>query len=146
MGRIPDAMGPCGVFCGACPSFGRTCRGCGSEDHGQKRRSKWSCKLRVCCFEERDLDLCVDCDEFPCIKYIQKLPGSHPDDPRFAYRREAPENLKRVQAVGLDPWLEEQDAHWRCPGCGGRVLFWRYTCTGCGAPVAPEDLPEPTER
>jgi hypothetical protein len=137
MGRIPDAMGPCGVYCGACPSFGRTCRGCGSEDRDQKRTSKWGCKLRRCCFDQRGLDLCVECDEFPCRKYIAKLPGSHPDDPRFAYRREAIDNLGRVREVGPDVWLEEQASRWRCPGCGGRVAFYHYTCIECGNQVFP---------
>jgi hypothetical protein len=25
IGRLPDMMAPCGVYCGACPSFGMTC-------------------------------------------------------------------------------------------------------------------------
>ncbi len=137
MGRIPDSMGPCGIYCGACPSIGRTCRGCGSEDRDQKRRSKWGCRLRTCCFEERGLDLCVECDEFPCGKHTSKLSSSHPEDPRFGYRRETVHNLRRVQEVGVGAWLEEQDARWRCPECGGRVVFYRYTCEDCGNEAFP---------
>ncbi len=138
MGKIPDPMGHCGVYCGACPSFGRTCRGCGSEDRDQKRTSKWGCKLRRCCHEDKDLDHCGQCDELPCRKYIAKLPGSHPDDARFGYRREAPDNLLRVEVVGVDAWLKEQDARWRCPDCHGRVVFWRYTCADCEREYFPE--------
>jgi DNA-directed RNA polymerase subunit RPC12/RpoP len=137
MARIPDAMAPCGVYCGACPSFGSTCRGCGSDDRDQKRVCKWGCKLRRCCLEARGLSHCAECDEFPCKEYVAKLHGSHPDDPRFAYRREAAGNLKRVQEVGADEWLREEDARWRCPDCGGRVVFWKYVCVDCGNEVPP---------
>lgn len=139
MGRIPDAMGPCGVFCGACPSFGRTCLGCGSDDRQQKRTSKWGGRLRGCCFEERDLDLCIDCDEFPCRKHVQKLSGSHREDPRFDYRREAIGNLERAKEVGCDAWISEEVARWTCPQCGGRVVFYAYRCTGCDREVIPQD-------
>jgi hypothetical protein len=137
MGRIPDTMGPCGVYCGACPSFGRTCNGCGSEDRAQKRISKWGCRIRRCCFDERDHDVCVQCDEFPCGTHHSRLSGSHPDDPRFGYRHETVDNLRRVREIGVDAWLVEQDDRWRCPECGGRVTFYQYTCTDCGDQVFP---------
>jgi hypothetical protein len=137
MGRIPDAMGPCGIYCGACPSFAKTCKGCGSDDRDQGRRSKWGCRLRVCCLEQRGLDLCNQCDEFPCRKHASKLSASHPGDPRFGYRRETVANLERVSEIGYDGWLAEQEVRWRCPGCGGRVTFYHYTCTRCGAEVYP---------
>jgi len=146
MGRIPDAMGPCGVYCGACPSYGKTCKGCGSEDRDQKRTSKWGCKLRSCCLDERGLDLCVECDEFPCRKHNSKLSGSHPDDPRFAYRRETVANLRCIQEVGFEAWLGEQDARWKCPECGGRVVFYHYTCVECGRIVPPDELVGPSEQ
>jgi predicted RNA-binding Zn-ribbon protein involved in translation (DUF1610 family) len=116
-----------------------TCQGCGSEDRGpgQRRKSKWGCKLRTCCFERRDVDLCIECDEFPCTEHKGKLSGSHPDDPRFEYRREAVGNLERVSDVGYDLWLTEQETRWRCPECGGRVAFYQYTCRDCGAEVHP---------
>lgn len=140
MGQLPDAMGPCGVFCGACPSFGRSCLGCGSEDRGpaQKRRSKWSCRLRVCCIEERGHDLCIECADFPCPAYVAKLPGSHPGEPRYEYRREAPGNLVRVRDMGGGPWVEAQGRRWTCPDCGGRVVFYHYRCTRCGRESRPE--------
>lgn len=132
MGRIPDAMGPDGIYCGACPSFGRTCRGCGSEDMGQKRTSKWGCRIRRCCLEERGLDLCSSCDEMPCGTYERRLLRDHRDDPRFRYRREAPLNLRRMGEVGIDAWLEEMDTRYRCPQCGGRVHWYHYRCSDCG--------------
>ena len=39
-------VAPCGVLCAACPSFGKTCLGCASENKNQNRISKWNCKIR----------------------------------------------------------------------------------------------------
>ena len=93
--------------------------------------------MRTCCFEERDLDLCIECDEFPCRKHARKLSGSHPGDPRFDYRRETVANLERVRDIGRDQWLAEQEVRWRCPTCGGRGTFYHQRCSSCGGDVDP---------
>ncbi|MFC1998376.1 DUF3795 domain-containing protein [Chloroflexota bacterium] len=71
-------MGPCGVYCAACPSYDKTCNGCGSGDESQKRRSKWGCKTRVCCLDTKNLQFCNQCEDFPCKVYLKKLPDSPP--------------------------------------------------------------------
>jgi hypothetical protein len=137
MGSVPPEAAPCGVYCGACPSFGKSCKGCSSSDRDQRRRSKWGCRLRVCCIEERGLEFCHQCDEHPCGRYVRKLPGSHVGDPRFDYRREVYDNLIRIAEVGVAVWLEEQGTRWQCPECGGRVHFYHYTCSECGTSFHP---------
>lgn len=135
MGRIPDEMAPCGVYCGVCPSFGRTCKGCGSDDMRQPRKSKWSCSLRTCCFERRDLDHCGKCPDHPCDLVRGKLLRPHADDPRYEYRRDTIASIHRVSEVGIRRWLEEEAARWACPDCGGRVLMHEYRCALCGRDV-----------
>lgn len=131
IGRLPDMMAPCGVYCGACPSFGMTCRGCGSEDRKQKRTSKWHCSIRRCCLLEKCLNLCSQCPDFPC-NTIGKLRNSHPKDEKYRYRHEIYQNLSEIQKQGIEEWLQSQEEKWRCPVCGGRIIFYRYCCTGCG--------------
>lgn len=82
--------------------------------------------------------MCIECPEFPCQKHKAKLSASHPEDPRFAYRRETVPNLERVQEVGVDVWMGEQDIRWRCPECNGRVAFYHYACMECGHEVFPQ--------
>ncbi|MFC1950857.1 DUF3795 domain-containing protein [Chloroflexota bacterium] len=130
--RLPKQMGPCGVYCAACPSYGKTCQGCGSEETSQKRRSKWGCKIRVCCLDTKGLQFCSQCDEFPCKVYRNKLTDSHPGDKRFTYRHELIDSLARLKEVGIDVWLAEQQQKWRCPQCGDTVRFYSYTCIKCG--------------
>lgn len=130
--KIPDQMAPCGVYCGACPSFQVSCNGCGSEDRNQRRKSKWGCKIRKCCFEEKNLNFCYQCNEFPRKKYCLKLSESHLGDNRFQYRHELPGNLKRMKNIGMKKWLKEQNANWQCPKCPGTIKFYHYKCSDCG--------------
>ena len=53
---IPPELAPCGVWCGACPSFKKTCLGCASEDPKQKRTSKWGCRIRVCAYDKEKIE------------------------------------------------------------------------------------------
>ena len=125
-------LAPCGVFCGACPSFGRSCFGCPSEDKNQKRISKWSCKIRSCCYETKNLDYCIYCAEFPCKIIEEKLFATHAEDPRFAYRHEVTRIFPKLLELGEEQYLQYQKDRWICPTCAGRVLFYEYRCVDCG--------------
>ena len=131
MGRIPDETAPCGIFCGGCPSYGKSCLGCGSEDHSQKRKSKWKCNIRKCCFEDKDLDFCIDCSDFPCQLLEKKLKNSHPGETRFKYRHEIYDNLRGIKEIGVENWLKEQRNRFRCPKCNGSVMWYVYKCKEC---------------
>jgi hypothetical protein len=127
-----NELAPCGVFCGACPSFGRSCIGCPSEDKNQKRTSKWSCKIRSCCYETKNLDYCIYCAEFPCKIIKQKLLETHVEDPRFAYRHEVIRIFPKLLGLGEEQYYQYQKDRWICPICAGRVLFYDYRCVDCG--------------
>lgn len=128
---IPPEVAPCGVYCVACPSFGKTCHGCSSEK-SQKRKSKLACKLRICCYSKKSLSCCFECDEFPCKEHRRKLINSHPGDPRFDYRHELIESCKVFTEMGLKGYLQYQNEKWRCSKCDGRVHWYHYKCSSCG--------------
>jgi len=132
MENIPEQLAPCGVFCGACPSYNKTCSGCASENQKQQRKSKWSCKIRRCCYEEKTISFCGYCPQFPCEQVNKKLINSHPGETKFKYRHEIPENFAKLRELGLDDYLEYQKQRWSCPSCGGKVLFYKYICSECG--------------
>jgi predicted RNA-binding Zn-ribbon protein involved in translation (DUF1610 family) len=46
---------------------------------------------------------------------------------------------ERMACAGVDRWLEEQDARWRCPGCGARISWYARSCTGCGKDLSGRD-------
>jgi hypothetical protein len=132
---ISNELAPCGVYCGACPSFGKSCFGCASASRKQKRKSKWACKIRSCCYEEMGLSFCGNCAEFPCTRVNNKLIRSHPGEAKFKYRHEIAENTAGLIDMGPDAYLAYQKERWACPICGGRVVFYEYRCVTCGEEV-----------
>ena len=127
-----NALAPCGVFCGACPSYEKSCYGCASEDRDQARQSKWSCSIRNCCYHEKGLDFCIECEEFPCLKIKKKLINSHRDNPKFHYRHEIPEVFSKLREMTLSDFLQFQKQRWTCNRCGGTIRFYHYACDQCG--------------
>ena len=45
------------------------------------------------------------------------------------------ENLRRVTSGGVDAWLEEQGAKWRCYSCGVPIFWEEKSCPRCGKPL-----------
>lgn len=129
--EIPDTLSVCGVYCIACPSYNISCLAYHSKDKGQKRISKWKCRLRTCALEKKGVDFCVYCDEFPC-KLLRNFADSHKDDPRYGYRAEVIDNLLRLKEKGLGLFIESQKNKWECPECGGVICFYYYGCRDCG--------------
>lgn len=129
--RIKE-LAPCGVFCGACPSYKKTCLGCASESKDQDRTSKWGCKVRSCCYSNQNKDYCVECDKFPCNKLRNKLIDSHPGDMRYKYRHEIPGIFVKMRDMEVKAYLEFQKERWTCPDCGGIIHFYKYRCSDCG--------------
>lgn len=135
MKQVINELAPCGVFCGACPSFNKTCLGCASESKEQTRTSKWSCKIRDCCYNIEEKSFCIDCSQFPCKKNRKKLYDTHPGDAKFRYRHEIPEIFGKMKEMGIEDYLKYQKRRWSCPYCGGIVHFYHYKCSKCGKGV-----------
>lgn len=126
-------ISPCGIYCGACPSFLKgTCLGCQSKEKKQKRTSKWGCKIRSCCVDEKKIAFCGDCSEFICKVYNKKLLLGHYGDERFTYRFQTAENFKYLKENGLEKFSKEMAKRYSCPRCNGIIAFYSYECMGCG--------------
>lgn len=119
-GRLPDSMAPCGVYCGACPSFGKGCRGCGSENRKQRHTSKGNCTIRRRCFEEKGIALCSQYTDVPC-RLTDELQGSYPGNKRFRYHHKIYKNLREIEEQALDAWLPGEKAKRRRPSAGRRT-------------------------
>ena len=100
----------CGLYCGACIDYlvYKSCHGCGcdcgtcavSEHHG-------TCDIYKCCFEQKGLKTCNECDAFPCSKLIQFC-----YNPIWLHHLPIIENLRRLKAIGAEKWLMEQKETW----------------------------------
>lgn len=68
-------IGCCGAYCTTCREEWqqkkypdeRTCLGCKlGYESGERDISKAKCKIKVCCFREKQLETCADCPDYPC--------------------------------------------------------------------------------
>ncbi len=99
-----DFAAVCGSFCGTCEYLSKSCAGC----LVQKGQMFWGvCERYQCCVEEKKLEHCGWCEEFPC-RWFDWNPEEL-DETTFADNREkAVNNLLRRREVGTEVWLEEQ--------------------------------------
>jgi hypothetical protein len=69
-------IGCCGAYCKTCRASisGDVCRGCklGYID-GERDINKAKCKIKLCCFRDRKLETCADCDDYFKCNIIQGL-------------------------------------------------------------------------
>lgn len=58
-------IGCCGAYCKTCKSFtDGTCKGCKlGFDTGKRDINKAKCKIKLCCFRDRQFDTCADCTD-----------------------------------------------------------------------------------
>lgn len=110
---------PCGLYCGVCSDLvlDGVCHGCGCDcgqcAAGPHRRA---CDIYRCCVTERELETCAQCDGFPpvvvlqdncCTRIIQFA-----YDPIWRTHLPVLENLRRIRRIGVEAWLDEQEAYW----------------------------------
>jgi hypothetical protein len=69
-------IGCCGAYCKTCrAAVGEgQCRGCKlGYETGERDISKARCKIKVCCFQDRKLETCADCQDYIGCKIIHGL-------------------------------------------------------------------------
>ena len=71
-----NTIGCCGIDCGLCPRFytkgDSVCPGCGGPDFKEKHPS---CGYLTCCSIKKGLEVCSECDEYPCSRYDAEKKG-----------------------------------------------------------------------
>lgn len=152
----PDLISPCGLYCGVCAIYiadrdnnqkfkerlvglykGQVtgkgtlpgsenltsedikCCGCSS---GEQFLHCKQCEIRKCTGEKKYTG-CHQCDEFPC-HHIENFPmavGKKVILRAIPYWRE----------VGLEKYIEDEEARYICPGCGNRLFRGAVKCNNC---------------
>ena len=131
---------PCGIFCGACRQYLLWKKDL-LEERGYKTGCK-GCRIRNknCAFIRRDcpalrkkeLEFCYECEKFPCQK-LQKMDNYYQEK----YSVNMVKNLKRIEDVGVDKWLKEQEELYTCPNCEGEICVHDAECYDCGNKINP---------
>jgi hypothetical protein len=97
-------IGCCGIDCGLCPRYHTTgdsrCPGCAGPDFFEKHPS---CGHITCCAKKRKLEVCSQCNEFPCSKFESWAEGDS-----FVTHQKTLSNLKSIKGEGLEEFMEQQ--------------------------------------
>ena len=101
-------IGFCGLDCGLCPRYytvgSSRCPGCSGPDFFNKHPS---CSYITCCVKKKKLEVCVQCDEFPCSKFESWLVGGGEYDSFLTHKKAQP-NLDYIRSNGIDKFIEQQ--------------------------------------
>lgn len=134
---------PCGAYCGACRDYllwkkdlfeerGRKsgCKGC-------RIRNKNCTYIRRDCppLRKKEFDFCYECEKFPCQK-LEKIDALY----RERYSVNMVGNLKRIEKIGVEKWLQEQEELYKCPNCGGEICVHDAECYDCGMKINPNEV------
>lgn len=97
-------VGCCGIDCGLCPRYytvgSSRCPGCcGPDFHSQHP----SCPIVTCCVVKKDLEVCAQCDEFPCPRFE----GWDVSD-SFVTHKKSISNLDFIKEQGIEEFMKWQ--------------------------------------
>ncbi|MFW9867086.1 MAG: DUF3795 domain-containing protein [Candidatus Thorarchaeota archaeon] len=131
---------PCGIYCGACRQYLLW-----KKDLLKERGFKMGCKgCRIrnknCAFIKRDcpslkkkqIEYCYECEQFPC-QNLQKINSQYQE--RCSVN--LIENLKRIEEIGVEKWLQEQNELYKCPECEGEICIHDTECYDCNLIINP---------
>ena len=100
-------LGCCGLDCGLCPRYytagSSRCPGCWGPNFFNKHPS---CSFITCCVKKNDLEVCAECDEFPCPKF--KSEGVNAVD-SFVTHKKTVWNLNFIKENGMSKFIEQQE-------------------------------------
>ena len=116
--------------CSLCLAFIRDknqCPGCNGTDT-DKRKSCLSCIVKLCeGLRGTESGFCYSCESFPC-KRLKQLDLRY----RTKYGMSMIGNLRTIETVGVDKFVEMERLRWACKKCGTLLCVHRETCPNCG--------------
>ena len=100
----------CGIYCGDCGFLGEQCKGCGYVDG----KPFWTaqmpsnvCPLHECCRNQKQLEHCGLCTDFPCKIFLELRDPDQSDEEFQNSLKTRQEALNRRTKIGTEKWLEE---------------------------------------
>ena len=130
----PELVAPCGMNCGICKAYLAYSRGVpkqrGKVTHcsGCLPRSK-TCYIKRGCkkLRQNTFRFCFECEQMPC-KNLERVDRRY----RSRYNMSMVENLKELKAKGIEEFLKNQQAKYKCQACGDVVSVHDRKCYSCG--------------
>jgi len=127
-------IAPCGMNCALCAGYL-------ARQHDLKKKGilKTYCagcrpRGKNCAFMKKACEklgnglvrFCFECADFPCRR-LKHLDQRY----RTFYHMSMIENLELIQKQGMENFLDQQTARWRCPTCGGVICCHNGLCFTC---------------
>jgi hypothetical protein len=87
------------------------------------------CPIRPCA-RSKGVEFCIECIEFPCqIHHHIKMAADQ--IPVLKHLKAIVKNQEYIKTHGIEKWLDDQKAKWKCPQCGTRFAWYTEECTSC---------------
>jgi hypothetical protein len=128
-----ELIAPCGMNCGICKWFlafsrgvpkkrGKVSHCLGCLPRGKNCYIKRGCKL----LSKKKVRFCSECEQMPC-KNLERLDKRY----RNNYAMSMVENLREIQTKGIETFLKNQEAKYKCPQCGDVFSVHDRKCYSC---------------
>ena len=121
-------IAPCGMNCGICMAYLRgknRCPGCRAADT-DKPLACVRCRIKNCeTIDKSKSKFCFECEK-PCAR-LKQLDKRY----RTKYGMSMIENLEFIKNNGIDAFIAQQEAKYKCPKCGGVICVHRKKCYDC---------------
>jgi len=102
--KLYPTVGCCGLDCGLCPRYytvgSSKCPGCFGPDFLNKHPS---CSFITCCVKKKNLEVCAECNDFPCLKF-----GGFDAGDSFLTHRKSIVNLDFIKENGVEEFVKQQ--------------------------------------
>ena len=129
-----DLVAPCGMNCNVCAAYlayTHDLKGKGLRMMyciGCRPRNKPCAFLKKSCDKLRkgEVKYCYECPTFPCDR-LSAIDKRY----RTQFRMSEIENLRRIRDVGIEAFLETEEARWKCPRCCGFISCHNGLCFEC---------------
>lgn len=100
-----NSVGCCGIDCCLCPRFqtqaDSACPGCGGTNFKEKHPS---CGFLTCCAANNSLEVCADCQKYPCRRFDSERKGYD----SFVSHKKVFQNLEFIKNKGIDAFIDQQ--------------------------------------
>ncbi len=102
-------IGCCGSYCKTCKELSRgNCLGCKlGYENGKRDINKAKCKMKICCYKNKQLQTCADCHEYVSCSIIHEWFNKK----GYKYKKYK-ESVEFIRKSGYDMFLQKAD-NWK---------------------------------
>jgi len=101
-------IGCCGIDCGLCPRYytegSSRCPGCFGQEFFNHHPT---CSFITCCVKNKNLEICGNCDDFPCVKFDAWFGKNAYDS--FVTHKKTEQNLNVIKKYGIEKFITQQN-------------------------------------